>query len=506
MTAQNIDSHEQPEYLAALDLGSNSFHFVLARMIDDQLQVLHSEKYRVRLADGLDENNMLSDEAIERGIHVLDKLTTSTQHLDKAYLRAVATFTLRQAKNASAFLNAAAKVCPFNIEIISGHEEARLIYQGVAHNRQYNEQQLIIDIGGGSTECIIGQQYNIKRLDSLNIGCVSYQKRFFPTGHISKEAFDDAILNAQHQVDAIAKRFKKTGWKQAIGTSGTIKAIAHIINADSDIIHPITLKDVKNLKKKLLQFAHSNDISLPGLKENRRAVICSGVSVLIAVMKCLDIETIEYCQYALREGVLFEQLEDREHKNVRQRTIESLQTRFNIDEQQIDLVQSLALDIFKQVQEEWKLNKPIYQEMLIFAVQLHELGVDINPSGYQKHGQYIIEQADMAGFNQEQQFALAWLVGNQRKKITPLIKDNCYMLNATKLERLCAILRLSVLLSQQRYQINDFLNNVKANGQQLTLTLDPQWLEERPIIDTELFYEKEQLPKISTTLKLILAS
>jgi exopolyphosphatase/guanosine-5'-triphosphate,3'-diphosphate pyrophosphatase len=491
----NSDSTSSPaeQYLAALDIGSNSFHFVLARQVGEHTQIIHSEKYRVKLAQGLNSKNILSQEAIVRGIATLENLAASTQHIDKKNFRSVATFTLRQAKNSGEFIKAAAKVFPFNIEIISGHEEARLIYQGVAHHRQDNEQQLVIDIGGGSTECIIGKQYKVQGLDSLDIGCVSYQQRFFPNGIISTQAFKQAISHAKHEIDGIAKRFKKLGWKHVVGTSGTIKALVKIINYQQEIPHAITQKDLNALKKKCLNFNHYDDLVIEGLKENRRSVICAGLAILIAVMEVFEIDVIEYCQYALREGVLFEQLENSQHNNVRQRTIEDFIERFNIDKPHAEVVEQLAIKIFGYAKNTWQLQDIIYQELLSSAIKLHELGFDINSSGYQKHGQYIIEQADLPGFNQEQQKALAWLVGNQRKKITPLEKEQWSLLSAASLEKLVIIIRLSVLLCQQRHLEDSYLLAVIATPKALDLTLKKQWLIDRPIIDTELFYEEKTI-------------
>ncbi|GAA6203453.1 exopolyphosphatase [Thalassotalea sp. SU-HH00458] len=487
-------------YLAALDIGSNSFHFVLARKIGEHIQVIHREKYQVQLAKGLSAKKILSEQAIERGLATLEKLSASIQHIDKKNVRVVATYTLRQAKNSGQFISAAKHNFPFNIEVISGHEEARLIYQGVAHHRQHNDQQLVIDIGGGSTECIIGKQYKVKALDSLNIGCVSYQQQFFPDGIISEQAFDKAIHQAKHQVESIAKRFKKLGWKHVAGTSGTIKAIVKIINIQQQIPHAITLKDLNTLKKQCLKFNHFEALTIDGLKENRRSVICAGLAILIAVMETLNIDSIEYCQYALREGVLFELLENSHHNNVRQRTIEDFIRRFNIDKPHAAIVEQVAMKIYSAIKKPWQLQEDIYQELLCSAIKLHELGLDINASGYQKHGQYIIEQTDLPGFNQEQQTALAWLVGNQRKKITPLMKQQWHLLNAESLEKLAVIIRLSVLLNQQRHLDDDYLISAIATPKTLTLTLKEQWLIERPIIDTELFYEKQSINSLDIKL------
>lgn len=493
---------DKQDYLAALDIGSNSFHFVMARQVGEHLQIVHAEKYRVQLAQGLDSDNVLNSEAIERGVSTLEHLAATTQHIHPDNFRVVATFTLRQARNAAKFLKAAALVFPFRIEIISGHEEARLIYQGVAHHSQSELTQLVIDIGGGSTECIIGKKYHIKGLDSLNMGCVSYQQRFFKNNEITHDAFKKAIQSAKHEVEAIAKRFKKLGWEHVIGTSGTIKAITKIVNDQNEIFRPITLKDLYTLKAQLIGFGHVDNIDIVDLKETRRTVLSPGVAILIAVMESLEIDNLEFCKYALREGVLFEHLENLQHNNVRKRTVESFIQRFNSDINHVNNVNDLAMTIFDQVKTNWQLNEAIYQELLTSAIRLHEIGMDINASGYHRHGQYILEHADLAGFNQEQQKALAWLVGNQRKKITTLEEEFWYLLSPDKLQKLAIIIRLSVLLNQQRHTDNTFLQHVSAQQNSLTLTLDHQWLLERPIIDTELLYEQSALEKLSCELLL----
>lgn len=494
------DENSTPDYLAALDIGSNSFHFVLARQVGEHVQIMHSEKYRVRLAQGLLADNNLSQEAINRGISTLEHLAATTQNITPEKFKVVATFTLRQAKNSREFLKAAARVFPFGIEIISGHEEARLIYHGVAHHRISNHQQLVIDIGGGSTECIIGKKHRIKTLDSLNIGCVSFKQQFFPTDKITEQGFVEAVRNAKHQIDSIVKRFKKVGWEHVIGTSGTIKAITSIVNCDNELARPFTLKDLKSLRKQMVKFGSVQDIVLPGLKENRREVLCSGIAILTALMESLEISSIEFCKYALREGVLFEQLENLDHNNIRVRTVDNFSERFNIDIQHANNVRKLAGDILNSIEHDWLLKQPIYKELLASALLLHEIGMDINTSGFHKHGQYILEQADLAGFNREQQKALAWLVGNQRKKIAKLDDEQWYLLDASKLLKLCFIIRLSVLLNQQRNTDNSFLLEITSTKNALSLTLEKGWLLERPIIDTELFYERQLMDKFDYKL------
>jgi len=500
-STKKVEIKEKEEYLAALDIGSNSFHFVMARQVGEHLQIVHTEKYRVQLANGLDKKNNLSKEAIDRGVSTLAHLATTTQHIHSNNFRVVATYTLRRAKNAAQLLKSAKNVFPFKIEIISGHEEARLIYQGVAHHTQNDTKQLVIDIGGGSTECIIGEKYDIRGLDSLNMGCVNFQQEFFPNNDISKNAFKLAIRHAKHKIDAIAKRFKTIGWQKVIGTSGTIKAITKAINADAEVNNkPITLNELYQLKDLLIEFGKVEAIDIVNIKKSRQSVICSGLAILIALMESLEIENIEFCKYALREGVLFEQREMLQHNNIRKLTIDNFLHRFNVDTHHANTVLNSAKKILNWVCLPWQLAAPIYKELLYSAIRLHEIGMDINTSGYQKHGQYILEQADLAGFNQEQQKALAWLVGSQRKKIAILNADEWYLLSKTKLLRLCIIMRLSVLLNQQRHADDSFLIDVAANKKTLILTLNKQWLKERPIIETELFYEQNLISKLAFNL------
>jgi exopolyphosphatase/guanosine-5'-triphosphate,3'-diphosphate pyrophosphatase len=512
-----ITADSSQQYFAALDMGSNSFHFVLARKVGEQLQIMHSEKYRVKLAQGLNHENELSEEAIFRGVKTLGNLASSAQHINKDNFRIVATHTLRQAKNIETFLHEAAKVFPYDIEIISGHEEARLIYQGVAHHSENSAQQLVIDIGGGSTECIIGKHQEIITLASLNIGCVSISQDYFQEGVINENNFKQAIRKTKHEIDSFIKRFKKASWQQAIGTSGTFKCIYKIINTEQALPQPFSLKQLKQLKKKLLAHQHCNELNINGLSENRRELICAGVAIAIALMECLEIEELDYCQYALREGVLYEQLENRLHgqlgNNVRQRSINNLAQRFNIDQAQVHNIQELLKSWLTQVNKTWQLHPPIYTELLMFAVQLHELGIDINPSGYQKHGQYILTHSDLPGFNQEQQQALAWLVGNQRKKISALKEYQWHLLKAECLKQLCALLRLARLLCQQRQNDGQSLTDtssivniakVETMGSNLLAHIDQQWLLKRPIVDTELFYEQADMMALGIDLEIVI--
>ncbi|MGJ8692140.1 MAG: Ppx/GppA phosphatase family protein [Thalassotalea sp.] len=492
-----MTDHQQPtkldNCLAALDMGSNSFHFVLARIVDDHLQILHSEKHDVRLADGLDKHDFLSQAAINRGLEALSSLASTTENLTNDNFKVLATYTLRQAKNSHQFLSQAAKIFPFDIEVISGHEEARLIYQGVSHYVEADVKRLVIDIGGGSTECIIGKNDKIAILDSVNMGCVSFNRCYFSDGEITKTAFEHAILHASLEIEAISSRFRKHRWKQALGTSGTIKSIYHIINAEHEFPQPITLVQLHALKEQMISAEHVNNLAFKSLKETRRTVICPGLAILIALMEVFAIKELEYCDYALREGVLFDQLSQKLDHDIYQRTINSLITRFNIDVEHIERVSHIANDIFQQVKEAWSLSGKHYQNLLKWAVALHEIGLDINPSGYHRHGRYIIENADFAGFNQEQVQALAWLVGNQRRKIQRPDDNKWFLIKPVKLASTLVILRLACLFSKQRVDFQSLAIKVVIKNDQLKCKLPKNWLIENPIIAAALSQEQDQL-------------
>ena len=495
------DSGDIPEnYIGALDIGSNSFHFVFARVVEDNLQVLHSEKYQVKLASGLDKNFSLDEAAIERALSTLAEIAPLTEKLTTDNFKVVATYTLRQATNTRHLLNAAAKVFPFDIEVISGHEEARLIYQGVAHYTSPNKQRLVIDIGGGSTECVIGENLKIKCLTSLNIGCVNFYNRFFSQNTLTTNAFELAIVCARQEIESHTKRFKKCGWQEVLGTSGTIKAIYNIINSQNDIARPVTLSDLNQLKDQLIEFGHIDNIDILNLKESRRKILAPGLAILIGIAEMFKIEVLNYCDYALREGVLYEQLAQKATKDVRQRTVNSLVSRFNVDQEQVDAVHNAALSMFEQVQSSWNLNKSIYLKLLTWAVQLHEVGFDINPSGHHKHGRYILSNADLPGFTLEQQYALGYLVGNQRKKLQPEDEDLLYVLDYSLIEKCLIILRLSILLQQQRQLSETPSITVSAKSKNIHLNIDGRWLADKQLIFADLLNEAKQLKKLGYSL------
>lgn len=496
----NPNELSSEKYLSALDIGSNSFHFVFARVVKEHLQILYSEKYQVKLASGLDTNNKLNDAAIERAVNALTKIAPLTKQLTRDNFRAVATYTLREAKNTHKLLKAAAHVFPFDIEVISGHEEARLIYQGVAHHSAPGKQRLIIDIGGGSTECVLGKNFETKYLTSLNIGCVSFQNQFFSDKAITAENFDRAIMKARLEVESHVKRFTKLGWHEVLGTSGTMKAIYQFINQHNSTPSNVSLSELYRIKDTLIACGHADNIKLTNIKESRRHIIAPGLAILIGLVEMLEIASFQYCPYSLREGVLFQQLEQLNYKDIRQRTVNSLSSRFNIDKDQAESVNTLAQTLFGQVKKEWQLEHKTYRLLLMWACQLHEIGFDINPSAYHKHGSYILTHADLAGFNVEQQYALAYLVGSHRKKIQLLVEHPLNALKQEKIERCLIVLRLAVLLNQQRQLTESATFESLVNANELMITFPKKWLSQNAIIKEDLTQESTTIKKLGVNL------
>ncbi len=486
-------------YMAAVDLGSNSFHMVIARVVDGALQLLHREKQKVQLAEGLTEDLLLTEEAMLRGLAVLTQFADTLKPVPTESVRVIATYTLRRAKNSAMFLRRVQAIFPFPIEVISGQEEARFIYQGVAHFEHYQGRRLVMDIGGGSTEFAIGEGFQPLKLASRNMGCVSYAQLHFPNGRISNKKFERAILQAEQELEPIVSAYLETGWQQVVGTSGTIKTIRDIIVGLG--WHPvcIELEQLLQLKDLLVAQENSLQLDLPGLADDRKLLICSGLAILIAAFNMLGILQMYYVDAALREGVLYEMSDRLHHHDIREHTIQSLIKRYSIDTAQADRVRRTALELFAQLRTSWNLTDEM-ADLLSWAATVYEIGLHINSSSVQRHSSYILKNANLPGFNQEQQQLLATLVRSHRRKIKSEDLSQFYLYNTSTVVSLLVLLRLAVLLNQKRR--DDFLPELKAQGQnqQLCLQLPKAWLEQQPLLVADLQQEQLHLKKIAFVL------
>lgn len=499
MTHLTPNALSAAELIAAVDLGSNSFHLVIARIVDGALQLLHREKQKVQLADGLDEQQMLSDEAMQRGLSVLRQFAETLKDMPPQAVRVIATYTLRRAKNSARFLQQAQAIFPFPIEVIAGQEEARLIYQGVAHFETYTGQRLVIDIGGGSTEFAIGVDFQPLKLASRNMGCVSFAKFFFQKGKISPKRFERALLLAEQELENIYTGYKATGWQQAVGTSGTIKTIKDIVSGLGWHPHVIRLEHLEKLQQLLLQVEQCEDLNLPGLTEDRKQLLAPGLAILLASFRMLGIDEMVYVDAALREGVLYEMSDRLQHQDIRQHTIQSLIKRYAIDTEQAGRVSQTVEVLWQQTHEAWLLGEE-WRQLLQFACYVYEIGLQINSSSVQRHSAYILNNANLPGFNQEQQRVLASLVRYHRRKIKPDDVSAFYLYRQADFYHALTIFRLAVLLNQKRREDIVPVFTCIAQPAQLTLLLPESWYQQHTVLAADLRTEQQFLKRAGLTL------
>ncbi|WP_281546175.1 exopolyphosphatase [Grimontia sp. SpTr1] len=481
---------EKPREIAAIDLGSNSFHMVVARVVGQGLQIISRHKQRVRLASGLDDYLNLDNAAINRGVECLAMFAERLQGFDEANVRVAATFTLREAKNSHIFVQRARNVFPYPIEIIPGVEEARLIYLGVSHTQPGDGRKLVVDIGGGSTELVIGKGFSPTLTNSKHMGCVSYNHRFFKDGQISIKRFAQAQLAAELKLESIAKQYKDCGWGEAVGSSGTIKAIREVLIASGHDDGIITRKRLDGLIEQVLQVKSASELKLPGLTEDRQPVFAAGLAILSGVFHALSIEKMVYSDGALREGLLYE-MEDRfQQSDIRSRTAADLAERYHIDRQHAENVQQTAESFYLQAEPKLGTKKAELAILLSWAALLHEVGLSISHSGFHKHSAYILQNTNLPGFNQEQQTVLATLTRFHRKALKLDEMPEFTLFKAKQIYPLIRSLRLACVLNVQRS--GEPMPKVKldAKDDSWSLTFPENWLSQNKLLAADLEVEK----------------
>ena len=439
------------ELLAAIDMGSNSFHLAIARVDHGEVKKVASMSEKVQLAAGLDENKNLTEAAQQRGLACLARFVGRLSSVQANRMRIVATNALRQAKNGHEFIQKAAEILPKPIEIIAGREEARLIYLGVSHTMANSGRRLVIDIGGGSTELIIGEEFEPIHTESLQMGCVAFTKAYFSEGEINQKSFDKAVVAARKELSGIANTYKTAGWDTVVGSSGTIKACRQItVNMGwSDEKENLTREGLEKLKEKLLKFKHISEVDFDGLKEDRRAVLPAGVAILYAVFDVLELNKLVYSDGALREGVMYDLLGRFQHEDIRDRSVQALMGRYNADPKQAERVVKTAQHLFDGVAKTLNLNSED-SDLLRRAAYLHEIGLAISHAGYHRHGAYLLQHSDIAGFSQIDQNHLSHLVAHHRRKLRSDSRVDVMKVGGSKLVYLSLLLRLAVLLNHSR--------------------------------------------------------
>jgi len=478
--------------LAAVDLGSNSFHLAVARLDHGQLRLVTTLSEKVQLAAGLDDKERLTDEAQARALACLSRFAQHLQGVEPRHLRVVGTNALRVARNARAFTARAGKLLNHPVEIIAGREEARLIYLGVSRTLAGQGRRLVVDIGGGSTEFIVGERQEALATESLHMGCVTYTLRFFPAGAISARAFDKAVTCCRQEVLSIKAAYQALGWAEAIGSSGTIKAVRQVQQL-MDLASPdgrITRAGLLELRKYLLRLPHTDAIDLPGLKEDRKAILPAGLAILLGVFEELDLDSMEYSDGALREGVLHDMLGRFRHEDVREHSMQAMLARYHVDRAHAGRVAATAACLLAQVAASLVLNEDD-ADLLRWAALTHEVGAAIAHSGFHKHGAYILRHSDLPGFSRLDQERLALLVGTHRRKIKPEQYNDLTEAGGLTLLRLCALLRLAVLLHHSRSR--EPLPAIRLEGGEMRFEMrfPGGWLATHPLTQEDLAGETE---------------
>ena len=487
----------QPETLAAVDLGSNSFRLQVGRVDGNQIYPLDGLKESVRLAAGLTAGKILDSAAQERGIVALKLFGERLRGFSPGSVLAVATNTLRVAKNASEFLERAEAALGFPIEVIAGREEARLIYLGVAHTLpDPSRQQLVIDIGGGSTEFIIGRKIQPILLESLYMGCVSYSLNYFPDGKIDKKSFKAAELAARRELQTIVIPYKKEGWSEAVGSSGTAKAIVDLLEVNGFSGQGITREGLMFLRNALYRAGNVDKLAINGVRADRLPVLTGGLAIMSAAFKELGVEQMTFSEGALRLGVLYDLLGRYHHEDLRAATVNRFMQRYEVDKRHAGRVTQSAQRLLHQLVPDTHEHNDVDMLFMLWAARLHEIGVSIAHASYHKHSAYILANADMPGFSRRDQTRLARLVLAHRGKlerVQPLSKQD-------RDWTLIFCLRLAVLLHRSREAKSPPEVSVKFSDRGFALAMDEDVLADSPLTAAALQEEADQWRQVGGEL------
>jgi exopolyphosphatase/guanosine-5'-triphosphate,3'-diphosphate pyrophosphatase len=491
-----------PEYstLAAVDLGSNSFRLQVARVVGNQLYELDSLREPVRLAAGLGPDKRLDDTSQARALDCLKRFGERLRGLPPHAVRAVGTNSLRVAKNAPQFLRRAQAALGFPIEVIAGREEARLIYVGVAHELPASdEKRLVMDIGGGSTEFVIGTRFKPQKTESLYMGCVSFSLRFFPGGRISKGNLKQAELAARSELQTIAAGFSRDDWERAFGSSGTVRAIGDILELGGLSSGAITRDGLRELRERLLGAGDTDRLDLPGMRADRAPILPGGFAILYAAFSELGIEQMTPATGALRQGVLYDLLGRYHRKDMREATVAEFMQRYHVDQPQARRVEALAVSLARQLVagEEEEVEDAL--RLVSWAARLHELGISVAHNSFHKHSAYILQNADMPGFSKPEQGRLALLALAHRGSL----KKMQGMLGDPRDLELALALRIAALLSRGRRELKLPALELARRGARFELRTDADWLERNPLTGAELDAEVKEWKSLDVDFRVV---
>lgn len=493
---------EQSKYIAAIDLGSNSFHMVITKEdANGNLSIVDKVREMVRLGAGLDAQGSLSITTQKLALECLDRFKQRLKMIPTERIRAVGTNTFRAAKNSADFLRHAEQALGHPISIISGHEEARLVYLGAAFDLSVSKQQrLVVDIGGGSTELIIGKEFKPFAMDSLYMGCVSLTQEFFPDGVITAIKMNKAERLVKRELETVLRKYRKIGWSEVVGTSGTIKAIDKLgrelgINQDW-----ISSESLETIFEWLLSRKTSDCLNL--VSDQRRPVFVGGFMILNTIFKELSIGKMEISEGALREGVAYELVGRLHDRDSRFAGVSALLDRFHPDMEQVQRVKNLCLIFLSQAEINWELTDSIDRKLLQWASDLHELGVAISYSHYHFHSAYIVENSDIDGFSRQVQKSLAFMLRNSRQKPEPFDKNWMSPELCLKIFRLTILLRLSITIFRGRFDVDLEEIYLEPSGNSLVVNVPTKWADAHPLTLFDLEMEKNYLSDLNFSLEL----
>jgi exopolyphosphatase/guanosine-5'-triphosphate,3'-diphosphate pyrophosphatase len=493
---------DRSQEVAAVDLGSNSFHLVVAREQGAELQVLDRLREPVRIAAGLDDEKKLSAAAQERALACLERFGQRLAGIPRDRVRIVGTNTLRKLRKSPEFIKAAEKALGHRIEVIAGLEEARLVYAGVTHGLAGPPRRLVIDIGGGSTELVIGKGAEARLLESVALGCVTHTQRFFDDGEITEKRLRKARLAARVELEFLEDRYRNAGWDLAVGSSGTVRGAWRVMRARGWVEDEITRDGIEKTVELLIETGHADKIDYEDLREDRRAVFAGGLAVLAGVFDSLRIEHMLTSENALREGVLYDLLGRLTDRDIRSDTIAALAQRYGVDGPHAADVEATALRLLEGVlEDDWKLDRKFSRQLLGWAARLHECGLAVAHAGYHKHSEYLLRHADLPGFSQTEQRLLAALVRLHRGKFSDAAWHDLSEDWAEPIQRLAVLLRIAVLLHRSRVERARPRIQLAAGRRSLDLAFPKDWLEEHPLTAADLELEADYLKAVDFKLK-----
>jgi exopolyphosphatase/guanosine-5'-triphosphate,3'-diphosphate pyrophosphatase len=499
-------SKSVPDVLAAVDLGSNSFHMVVARYTHGQLVILDRLREMVRLGAGLEADGRLNKEVAARALACLERFGQRLRDMRPDSVRVVGTNALRRARRKEAFIERAREALGHPIEIVSGMEEARLIYSGVAHTMPAGPgRRLVCDIGGGSTEIIIGEGLEPLELESLQTGCVRVSEEFFADGRLSQKRMQRARVAARQAIEPYQASFRRRGWDEAVGSSGTVRAIGDSIRELDPAATHISADGLERIIHELSVVEHIRDLRLAAVTDDRRLSFAGGVAILAEVFEQLGIESMLVAEGAMREGLLYDLIGRYTDEDARERTVRSMQERYHVDRAQAERVEVTAAAFLAQVEESWQISDPAIEQLLRWAARLHEIGLDVAHSGYHRHGAYLLANADMAGFPREEQKLLALVVGNHRRKPVLDEADELAPPWDKRARPMLLLLRLAILLHRGRSSAAMPEIQLAARGDSLEARFPRGWLDDHPLTVADLQVEIEHLKSIGFRLRVFSA-